>query len=166
VQLVEPSELWHSVSNTLTAAEAELPKIPPGPNTLGHQGARPPLPATIATLQPLVECYFAICSACSLVAAPQVPPALDKPVSPEDVASGAYTDAASVEQGIQAVGAMGGAMVTATGSVSMSSLPTPLPESPVDTGSQPQCVFPSAPSCSVLILSGAAIPVKESMVCG
>jgi hypothetical protein len=159
VQLVEPSELWDCVSKSLTAAEGDLPKVSSGATTLGHQGARPPLPTTIAALQPLVECYFAICSACSLVAAPQVPPALDKAVSPEDVASGAFHDAAGAEQGSQAAGSTG-ASVSAAGSVSMSSLPAALPESPMGAGSLPQCGYTPMISFYVLISSIGVFPVR------
>lgn len=162
MQLVEPSELWGCVSERLSAAEAELPKPPPGAN-VGHQAARPPLPVSIATLQPLVECYFAICSACSLVAAPQAPPALDTAVSPEDVASGAYTDAASADQGMQAVGAMARGSSTNTSVAGGSSLPGALPESPAGTGAAPQC-DPLSYSAGCLLLAAFCL-LAEVMAC-
>lgn len=80
LQILDSGDLWESVSARLAAAEPSLPKPPANP---ASRTARTPLPAVLSALQPLVECYFALCAVCGLLGPPPQRPSFET-VTPLD----------------------------------------------------------------------------------
>lgn len=90
LQILDSGDLWESVSARLSSAEVSLPKPAANPS---NRSTRTPLPAVLSALQPLVECYFALCSVCGLLGPPPQPPSFDT-VTPVDAEGQAAAHAA------------------------------------------------------------------------
>lgn len=93
LQILDSGDLWDSVSARLSAAEVSLPKPAANP---ASRSTRAPLPAVLSALQPLVECYFALCSVCGLLGPPPQPPSFET-VTPVDAEGQATVHAAHTQ---------------------------------------------------------------------